>query len=235
MWSNPQETADLVAFTEEILNGKLHFLCSGFLSHRLICLGFVFLVQFERTAAQKSCLKSARIRRFSGPHIPALGLNTDIFFPFQSECGKMWARKSAVFFHSVLTRNISKATSSLIIWQKFCNAGVIGCDIFITCIFKCLSWNYLACLFLNVIWFLLMIMTAQAGGSIVTWNVFLKLLKTIKKCNKKIIKLIKIKNYSVTVTKPGPNLKREGNAQNRKKRHCVIYASQHLRRKNFGF
>ena len=27
MWSNPQETADLVRFTEEILNGKLHFLC----------------------------------------------------------------------------------------------------------------------------------------------------------------------------------------------------------------
>ena len=24
-----QETADLVTFTEEILNGKLHFLCSG--------------------------------------------------------------------------------------------------------------------------------------------------------------------------------------------------------------
>ena len=29
MWPNPQETADLVTFTEEILNGKLHFLCSG--------------------------------------------------------------------------------------------------------------------------------------------------------------------------------------------------------------
>ena len=27
MWPNPQETADLVTFTEEILNGK-HFLCS---------------------------------------------------------------------------------------------------------------------------------------------------------------------------------------------------------------
>ena len=25
----PQETADLVTFTEEILNGKRHFLCSG--------------------------------------------------------------------------------------------------------------------------------------------------------------------------------------------------------------
>ena len=28
MWPNPQETADLASFTEEILNGKLHFLCS---------------------------------------------------------------------------------------------------------------------------------------------------------------------------------------------------------------
>ena len=29
MWPNPQETADLVTFTEEILKGKLHFLCSS--------------------------------------------------------------------------------------------------------------------------------------------------------------------------------------------------------------
>ena len=28
MWPNTQETADLVTFNEEILNGKLHFLCS---------------------------------------------------------------------------------------------------------------------------------------------------------------------------------------------------------------
>ena len=28
MWPNPQETTDLVTFTEEILNGKLYFLCS---------------------------------------------------------------------------------------------------------------------------------------------------------------------------------------------------------------
>ena len=26
MWPNPQETADLVTFTEKILNAKLHFL-----------------------------------------------------------------------------------------------------------------------------------------------------------------------------------------------------------------
>ena len=29
MWPNPQKTADLVTFTEEIFNEKLHFLCSG--------------------------------------------------------------------------------------------------------------------------------------------------------------------------------------------------------------
>ena len=28
MWPNPEETADLVTFTEEILNRKLYFLCS---------------------------------------------------------------------------------------------------------------------------------------------------------------------------------------------------------------
>ena len=28
MWPNPQETADLATVTEEILNGKLNFLCS---------------------------------------------------------------------------------------------------------------------------------------------------------------------------------------------------------------
>ena len=28
MWPNPQENCGLVTFTEEILNGKLHFLCS---------------------------------------------------------------------------------------------------------------------------------------------------------------------------------------------------------------
>ena len=28
MWPNPQLPADLVTFTKEILNGKLHFLCS---------------------------------------------------------------------------------------------------------------------------------------------------------------------------------------------------------------
>ena len=35
MWLNPQYPADLVTFTEEILNGKLHFLCSVWFSELL--------------------------------------------------------------------------------------------------------------------------------------------------------------------------------------------------------
>ena len=30
MLANPQENADLFTFTEEIINGKLHFLCTYF-------------------------------------------------------------------------------------------------------------------------------------------------------------------------------------------------------------
>ena len=30
MWPNPQEPGDLVTFSEEILNEKLHFLCSEY-------------------------------------------------------------------------------------------------------------------------------------------------------------------------------------------------------------
>ena len=30
MWPNPQFPADLATFTEEILSGKLQFLCSGY-------------------------------------------------------------------------------------------------------------------------------------------------------------------------------------------------------------
>ena len=34
MWPDPQETADFVTFTEEIFNGKLHFMCSEFYSSK---------------------------------------------------------------------------------------------------------------------------------------------------------------------------------------------------------
>ena len=41
MWPNPQENVDLVTFTEEILNGKFHFLCSVW--GNMICLSIANL------------------------------------------------------------------------------------------------------------------------------------------------------------------------------------------------
>ena len=41
------------------------------------------------------CVKSVRIRSYSGPHFPAFGLNTERFagsLRIQSECGKMPTR-----------------------------------------------------------------------------------------------------------------------------------------------
>ena len=45
MWPNPQETAHLVTYTEEILNGKLHFLCSVIWIGYGICDLLIWLVQ----------------------------------------------------------------------------------------------------------------------------------------------------------------------------------------------
>ena len=41
MWQNRQETGDLVTFAEEILNGKLHFLCSFICVHTEAYPGFL--------------------------------------------------------------------------------------------------------------------------------------------------------------------------------------------------
>ena len=51
MWPNPRETADLVTFTEEILNGKLHFLCSAWPSMQ-------FRLSWETRLPSVECLPS---------------------------------------------------------------------------------------------------------------------------------------------------------------------------------
>ena len=92
MWPNPQFASDLVKLTEEILNGKLHFLFSlaknfsvknvkkydwlslslvKFLLKRRI---WEFLVvNFESLSL---CEKCSKYGDFSFPYFPLLGLNT---------------------------------------------------------------------------------------------------------------------------------------------------------------
>ena len=43
------------------------------------------------------CMKSVRIRSYSGPYFPAFGLNTEkysVYLPIQSECGKIQTKKT---------------------------------------------------------------------------------------------------------------------------------------------
>ena len=53
----------------------------------------VFLSKYS---ARNICMKSARLRSFSGPYIPTFGLNTErysVSFGIHSECGKIRTRK----------------------------------------------------------------------------------------------------------------------------------------------
>ena len=43
MWLNPPETSDLVTFTEEILNQKLHFMCSDRVYRSQLTINEVFV------------------------------------------------------------------------------------------------------------------------------------------------------------------------------------------------
>ena len=55
MRPNPQETADLVSFTEEIFNGKLHFLCSDSIIGILLIQKVKLIIQ--KTDAHMKCTK----------------------------------------------------------------------------------------------------------------------------------------------------------------------------------
>ena len=69
MWSNPQETADLVTFTEEIFNGKLHYLCSVHLKTKFnvnlnpLLPGVPFLYPLKTSENHRFLMLSGGIRR----------------------------------------------------------------------------------------------------------------------------------------------------------------------------
>ena len=57
------------------------------------------------------CVKSIRIRNYSGPHFPAFGLNTErygVSLRIQSECGNMRTRitPNTDTFYAVIFKNI---------------------------------------------------------------------------------------------------------------------------------
>ena len=61
MWPNPQEPAHLVTVTEEILNGKLHFLCSASRFCGLTLLSFGHYSDHERGTDNEIALFSDKV------------------------------------------------------------------------------------------------------------------------------------------------------------------------------
>ena len=58
---------------------------------------FQYSIIFVQKVPEIHCVKSIRIRSFSGPDFPAFGLNTEryrLFFRIQHECGKIRTRKT---------------------------------------------------------------------------------------------------------------------------------------------
>ena len=66
------------------------------------------------------CVKSVRIRGYSGPHFPAFGLNTEkygVSLRIQSECGKMWSRITT----NMETFQALNFTNNLYLWNDYCD------------------------------------------------------------------------------------------------------------------
>ena len=74
----------------------------------------------------KHCLKSVRIRSYSGPYFPAFGLNTErcsVFLRIQSECGKTRTR---------ITLNTDTFYALKVLNTPLCSGTHEG-DVFIIC------------------------------------------------------------------------------------------------------
>ena len=76
MWPNPQFPADLITFTEEVLNGKLHFLCS-------VSLWCFVKIMITKRSSHKRCSIKMRVFKnsvkFTGKHqCQSLFFNKDV-------------------------------------------------------------------------------------------------------------------------------------------------------------
>ena len=101
MWSNPQFPADLTAFTEEILDGKLHFLSIDFCKIESLVLNETTfhssLYNKKKTSSNIHCVKSVEIQSFFWSVFSHI--RTEYGEILQSKCGKIRTRKNSIFGH----------------------------------------------------------------------------------------------------------------------------------------
>ena len=119
MWSNPQFPADLTAFTEEILDGKLHFLSIDFCKIESLVLNETTfhssLYNKKKLVLIFTAWKVSKYRVFSGPYFPTFGLNMERYF--SPNAGKYEPEKTPYLdtFHGVIVsqRNIQNILKHL--------------------------------------------------------------------------------------------------------------------------
>ena len=94
-WSMISSNRSRDLFLKHFLTYELNTVCfTKFKSVQATTFSFIVCVEFDIWS--KHCVKSVRIRSFSGQHFPVFGLNTEryfVSFPVKSECRKIWTRK----------------------------------------------------------------------------------------------------------------------------------------------
>ena len=103
MWPDPQETAELVRFTEEILNGKLHFFCTV---RSLADHFFELSLWSSSDNYQKWCLPSQIVKRLFLKIIifkkKTLGKFLKNFFSFQEDFGIFFESRDKLSFECLV-------------------------------------------------------------------------------------------------------------------------------------
>ena len=120
MWANLQFPADLFKFTEEILNGKLHFLCSGimltFTSQYLpAILAKVFCDRLFKNSHRMFSIKNKTLKnfvKFTRKH-----LCRNVFFNEVTRVFFFKKKKKKILRHECFPANLTKYLRALIFYN----------------------------------------------------------------------------------------------------------------------
>ena len=115
MWPNPQETSDLVTFTEETLNGKLHFLCSIFPRRKVPRMDKSMYGHFSERhifpLMDNFLSWHYPNRQFSKYHLLKWTFSRRLFFRItykKNKKGLIWTKYSEVSVSAIITDNTTK-------------------------------------------------------------------------------------------------------------------------------
>ena len=98
MWLNPQFSADLVTFTEEIFNGKLHFLCS-----ESACYSYVSAKHYLGTKRKLKVPKTIRRRPEHLLNVLHYWIfNVSIYCAKETSIKFFWFEKYVSFFQQLM-------------------------------------------------------------------------------------------------------------------------------------